>query len=251
MQSICTMMQEQSLDNHIRPVIVYIKLSLGDSTLSWSHHDHVDSSINDISKNLSQAYCSGREDGVFKPETNVETYTPGIKLISISPKLSSVQHMHFTDCTIIQNHALAGKVFFGYWTQICLGFAWIFYTSSDTEFEKLAGEAATTVGSIGISTKPFILLAFTSARYPIQDAAKPLTSWSTTYTSIPDSAREVADDTQIVTFDSKLHGGFTKQQCLELIRQHLSNIRECKETAILLKAKVASSSIHTLKEAQL
>ena len=89
---------------------MYIKLGLL-SALSYSDHDPVDSSINDISENLSQAYCSDREDGVFEPETNVETYIPGIEWISISPNLSSDQHMHFTECTIIQNHALAAKFF--------------------------------------------------------------------------------------------------------------------------------------------
>ena len=40
-------------------------------------------------------------DGVFEPDTKVETYTTGIKWISIIPDLSSVQHIHFTECNII------------------------------------------------------------------------------------------------------------------------------------------------------
>ena len=39
-------------------------LTLGDSTFSCSAHDVVDSSMNGISENLSQAYFSDREDGV-------------------------------------------------------------------------------------------------------------------------------------------------------------------------------------------
>ena len=50
--------------------------------------------------------------------------------------------------------------------------------------------------------------------YPIRAAAKPPTST----TLIPDSAREdLPDDTQIITFHSKLHGSFTKQQRLDLV----------------------------------
>ena len=48
-----------------------------------------------------------------EPETNVETYvyTTGIKWISIISTLSSVQHMHFTECKIIQDPDVAPAFF--------------------------------------------------------------------------------------------------------------------------------------------
>ena len=134
-------------------------LTLGDSTFSCSTRDVVDSSMNGISENLSQAYFSDREDDhdVFEPETNVETYIPGIEWICISPNLSSVKHMHFTECMLIRNHSLATFFFSDIEKKLFLGYAGIFHTTSDAELEKLDGEAATTVGSTGLSTKPFNL----------------------------------------------------------------------------------------------
>ena len=81
-----------------------------------------------------------QRDGVFEPETHVETYTTGIKWISIISNLSSVQHMHFTECKIIQDPGVAPAFFFAAIEQN-RGFVWIFYTSRDAELEKLDGSS--------------------------------------------------------------------------------------------------------------
>ena len=86
-------------------------------------------------------------------QTNVETYATGIKWILIISNLSSFLHMHFTECKIIQNPDLAPAFFAA--IEQNRGFVWIFSTSRDAELEKLDGEAATTLRSIGLSTKPF------------------------------------------------------------------------------------------------
>ena len=52
-----------------------------------------------------------QRNGVFEPDTRVGTYTTGIKWISIIPNLSSVQHMHFTECKIIQDPDVAPAFF--------------------------------------------------------------------------------------------------------------------------------------------
>ena len=48
---------------------------------------------------------------MFEPETHVETYTTGIKWISIISNLLSVQHMPFTECKIIQDPDVAPAFF--------------------------------------------------------------------------------------------------------------------------------------------
>jgi len=44
-------------------------------------------------------------------QTNVETYATGIKWIPIISNFSSILHMHFTECKIIQNPDLAPAFF--------------------------------------------------------------------------------------------------------------------------------------------
>ena len=61
--------------------------------------------------------------------------------------------MHFIECKIIQDPDVAPAFFAA--IEQNRGFVWIFYTSRDAELEKLDGEAATTLRSIGLSTKPF------------------------------------------------------------------------------------------------
>ena len=76
--------------------------------------------------------------------------------------------------------------------------------------------AATTLSSIGLSTKPFSSELTLAQPYAMRTAAQPPTST----TSIPDSAREdLPNDTHviIVTFQRKLYGTFTKQSCLGLV----------------------------------
>ena len=80
-----------------------------------------------------------QRDGVFEPETHVETYTTGIKWISIISNLLSVQHMHFTECKIIQDPDVAPAFFAA--IEQNRGFVWIFYTSRDAELEKLDGSS--------------------------------------------------------------------------------------------------------------
>ena len=87
-----------------------LALSLDNSTPPSCDQDQCDFSIKDNSENLEKAYSSDREDGVFEPHVPVETHIPGIEWISTSPNLLSVQHIHFTECTVIQNHALAAKI---------------------------------------------------------------------------------------------------------------------------------------------
>ena len=54
----------------------------------------------------------------------------------------------------------------------------------------------------------------------------------------PDIAQEdLPGDTQIITFHSKSRGSFTKQQRLDLVRQRLSIIPECSNTAIIVEDK--------------
>jgi hypothetical protein len=75
--------------------------------------------------------------------------------------------------------------------------------------EKLDGEAATTLTSIGLSTKPFSSELTLARPYAMRNAAQPPTST----TSIPDvdSAREdLPDDTHVITFQRKLYDSFTK-----------------------------------------
>ena len=50
---------------------------------------------------------------MFEPETHVETYTTGIKWISIISNLlsDSIQHMYFTECEIIQEPDVAPAFF--------------------------------------------------------------------------------------------------------------------------------------------
>ena len=112
--------------------------------------------------------------------------------------------MHFTECKIIQDPDVAPAFFAA--IEQNRGFVWIFSTSRDAKLEKLDGEAATTLRSIGLSTKPFSEL--TLARpYAMRTAAQPPTST----TSIPDSAREdLPDDTHVITFQRKLYDSFTK-----------------------------------------
>ena len=212
-----------------------LALSLGDSTLSCSDHDPVDSSINDISENLSQAYCSDREDGVFEPETNVETYIPGIEWISISPNLSSVQHMHFTECTIIQNHALAANFFSDIENKFALVLPEFFTPQVMLNWKSWMVKQQQLWDPLVYQQNPSFSSEMPLPRpYPIRAAAKPPTST----TLIPDSAQEdLPDDTQIITFHSKLHGSFTKQQRLDLVRQRLSNVPECSNTAIIVEGK--------------
>ena len=72
-------------------------------------------------------------------QTNVETYATGIKWIPIISNLSSILHMHFTECKIISEQPRrVAAAFFAAVEQNC-GFAWIFYTSRDAELEKLDG----------------------------------------------------------------------------------------------------------------
>ena len=119
-------------------------------------------------------------------QTNVETYATGIKWIPIISNLSSILHMHFTECKIIQNPDLAPAFFAA--IEQNRGFVWIFSTSRDAKLEKLDGEAATTLRSIGLSTKPFSSALTLARPYAMRTAAQPPTST----TSIPDvdSARE-------------------------------------------------------------
>ena len=148
-----------------------------------------------------------QRDGVFEPETHVETYTTGIKWIFIISNLLSVQHMHFTECNIIQNPDLAPAFFAA--IEQNRGFVWIFSTSRDAKLEKLDGEAATTLRSIGFSTKPFSSELTLARPYAMRTGAQPPTST----TSIPDvdSAREdLPNDTHVITFQRKLYDSFTK-----------------------------------------
>jgi len=115
--------------------------------------------------------------------------------------------------------------FCSYWkkSRFCLNF----YTSRDAELEKLG--AATTLRSIGLSTKPFSSELTLAQPYAMRTAAQPPTST----TSIPDSAREdLPNDTHVISFQRKLYGTFTKQSCLGLVWQRLSNVPECSRTAI-------------------
>ena len=74
--------------------------------------------------------------------------------------------------------------------------------------------AATTLRSIGLSTKPFSSELTLAQPYAMRTAAQPPTST----TSIPDSAREdLPNDTHVITFQRKLYGTFTKQSCLGLV----------------------------------
>jgi len=69
--------------------------------------------------------------------------------------------------------------------------------------------AATTLRSIGLSTKPFSSELTLAQPYAMRTAAQPPTST----TSIPDSAREDLpdhDDTHVITFQRKLYDSFTK-----------------------------------------
>jgi len=69
--------------------------------------------------------------------------------------------------------------------------------------------AATTLRSIGLSTKPFSSELTLAQPYAMRTAAQPPTST----TSIPDvdSAREdLPDDTHVITFQRKLYDSFTK-----------------------------------------
>ena len=75
--------------------------------------------------------------------------------------------------------------------------------------EKLDGEAATTLRSIGLSTKPFSSELTLPQPYAIQTTAQPPTS--TTLQWIPDSAREdLSDDTHVITSQRIFYGSFTK-----------------------------------------
>ena len=111
------------------------------------------------------------------------------------------------NCKIIQNPDLAPAFFAA--IEQNRGFVWIFSTSRDAKLEKLDGEAATTLRSIGLSTKPFSSELTLARRYAMRTAAQPPTST----TSIPDvdSAREdLPDDTHVITFQRKLYDSFTK-----------------------------------------
>ena len=107
-------------------------------------------------------------------QTNVETYATGIKWIPIISNLSSILHMHFTECKIIQNPDLAPAFFAA--IEQNRGFVWIFSTSRDAKLEKLDGEAATTLRSIGLSTKPFSSELTLARPYAMRTAAQPPTS---------------------------------------------------------------------------
>ena len=140
-------------------------------------------------------------------QTNVETYATGIKWIPIISNLSSILHMHFTECKIIQNPDLAPAFFAA--IEQNRGFVWIFSTSRDAKLEKLDGEAATTLTSIGLSTKPFSSELTLARPYAMRTAAQPPTS--TTLIPDVDSAREdLPDDTHVITFQRKLYDSFTK-----------------------------------------
>ena len=91
-------------------------------------------------------------------QTNVETYATGIKWIPIISNLSSILHMHFTECNckIIQNPDLAPAFFAA--IEQNRGFVWIFSTSRDAKLEKLDGEAATTRAKINWFINKTILL---------------------------------------------------------------------------------------------
>ena len=103
-------------------------------------------------------------------QTNVETYATGIKWIPIISNLSSILHMHFTECKIIQNPDLAPAFFAA--IEQNRGFVWIFSTSRDAKLEKLDGEAATTLTSIGLSTKPFSSELTLARPYAMRTAAQ-------------------------------------------------------------------------------
>ena len=114
--------------------------------------------------------------------------------------------MHFIECKIIQDPDVAPAFFAA--IEQNRGFVWIFYTSRDAELEKLDREAATTLRSIGYSTKPFSSELTLAQPYAMRTAAQPPTST----TSIPDSAWEdLPNDTHVITFQRKFYGTFTKQ----------------------------------------
>ena len=107
--------------------------------------------------------------------------------------------------------------------------------------------AATTLISIGLSTKPFSSELTLAQPYAMRTAAQPPTST----TSIPDSAREdLPNDTHVISFQRKLYGTFTKQSCLGLVWNRLSNIPECSRTAITEESKGSTWSTHIKKVAR-
>ena len=152
-----------------------------------------------------------------------------------------------TECNIIQDPDVAPAFFAA--IEQNRGFVWIFYTSwaqGMLNWKSWMG-AATTLRSIGLSTKPFSSELTLAQPYAMRTAAQPPTST----TSIPDSAREdLPNDTHIISFQRKLYGTFTKQSCLGLVWQRLPNVPECSRTAITVEGKASTWSTHIKKVAR-
>ena len=121
--------------------------------------------------------------------------------------------MHFTECKIIQDPDVA-PAFLQLLNKIMV-LSEFFTPQGMLNWKSWMG-AATTLRyrSIGLSTKPFSSELTLAQPYAMRTAAQPPTST----TSIPDSAREdLANDTHVISFQSKLYDTFTKQSCLGLV----------------------------------
>jgi hypothetical protein len=187
-------------------------------------------------QDISDISDEDEEPQVFEPQAHEDLQNlVGIEWISSSPNLAKAKHISFTESKVAENHSLAAKTVADIQSKVAAALPEFFPPQVIQNWHDWKLKQQELWDPLFHAQNPVIYSDLVLPRTFFERAQ---TVSSLIPASLQDSARiDLQDDAQIITFDSGIHGRFTKQERLESLQKRVLKMPECSKTEQILEGK--------------